>query len=146
MDYDLLHFTIYACICALAGLVYTCAIYLICLSHSHVSYGPRCPLMIFLHLRIYEYVGYICICGTKRAKRLPAARDVISPPLLQLVPLSCLLNSQLIVAKAALSRLSTQSMPLIWPLSNRTQKMYSSSCLTSLATVVSSSQDSPSTT
>src|SRR6267154_4681252 len=49
-----------------------------------------------------------------------------------LLPLPCLLNSQLTVAKAALSRLSTQSMPLIWPLSNRTQKMYSSSCLTSL--------------
>jgi len=54
-----------------------------------------------------------------------------SPPFLQLLPLSCLLNSQPTVAKVALSRLSTQSMPLIWPLSNHTQKMYSSSCLTS---------------
>jgi CDP-alcohol phosphatidyltransferase len=57
-------------------------------------------------------------------------RHHLSPNFPPLLP--CLRNSQLIVAKAALSRLSTQSMPLIWPLSNRTQKMYFSSCLTSL--------------
>lgn len=67
--------------------------------------------------------------------RLPHGGDRASSPLqlqlIQLIPLPCLLNSH-IVAKVALSRLSTQSMPLIWPLSNRTQKMYFSSCLTSL--------------
>jgi hypothetical protein len=64
------------------------------------------------------------------ARRTPSV--ITPPPLPTSLPSPCLLNSQLTVAKAALSRLSTQSMPLIWPLSNRTQKMYSSSCLTSL--------------
>jgi hypothetical protein len=75
--------------------------------------------------------------GTKWGEWIVCRRhggDRASSPhrLPQLLSLPCLLNSQLTVAKAALSRLSTQSMPLIWPLSNRTQKMYSSSCLTSL--------------
>ena len=86
-----------------------------------------------------------CICGTKWAKvvselvfadgteteRHRVIRSNRDPYSIFPPHLPCLLNTQLTVAKAALSRSSTQSMPLIWPLSNRTQKMYSSSCLTS---------------
>jgi hypothetical protein len=61
--------------------------------------------------------------GTERRGR-PASS------LLRLFPFPCLLNTQLTVARAGLLRLSTQSMPLIWPPSNPTQKIYSSSCLT----------------
>jgi CDP-alcohol phosphatidyltransferase-like enzyme len=66
--------------------------------------------------------------GTEETERHHPSPLHPSPP----STLPCLLNSLLTVAKAALSRLSTQSMPLIWPLSSPTPKMYFSSCLTSL--------------
>jgi hypothetical protein len=46
--------------------------------------------------------------------------------------LSCPLNPLFIVAKAVLSRFSTQNMLLTWLLSNHTQKTYFSSSLTLL--------------
>lgn len=69
MYYDLPHFTIYACIyLPLAGLLYTCAIYFICLSHSHVSYGPHSPLINLFTFTDLQIPAIGCICGTKWAK------------------------------------------------------------------------------
>src|SRR6266852_797468 len=113
----------------LAGLLYACAIYCIRVIHM----GLHTPLLIFLQIGCWVHlwnkvgqsgvVGASCCLRTSRTERHHPSQRFHLP---------CLLNSQPTVAKAALSRLSTQSMPLIWPLSNRTQKMCFSSCLTSL--------------
>lgn len=99
-------------------------------------HGLHSPLVIFftdLQIQCWVHLWNKVDQSGESGLRLRHGGDRASSPLqlLQLLPLPCLLNSH-IVAKVALSRLSTQSMPLIWPLSNRTQKMYFSSCLTSL--------------
>jgi len=62
MGYDLLHFTIYACIyLPLAGLLYACAIYLIRLC-IRVSYGH---IHRYSNKFLFQIFYKWCICGTK---------------------------------------------------------------------------------